>query len=354
MRCGQGYLDDLSAPPKWDRSVCDGVICHVGPERGICDWLKRGGVPVVNTTADLPPAEIPSVHSNHRSVARLAVRHLLELGCEHFAFFGSGHAPGAKMREQTLRKELKARGHRLLVYRHGLEYVWPQESLQVLGQEPKVGQFLTSVAKPLAVVAQNDYSAAILCQLCLHLGLAVPEEVAILGVDDSSLARYSTPRLSSIHTPGEEIGYRAMQLLDRLMHGGTAARRAVEVPATQIACRESTTRQTQGSADVRQALRLIRNEAHSGLRVSHIARALNVSRKTLERRFRDELGYSPGDAIRRVRMERAQELLTGTELSVTRIAQMVGFDRPSAFTTFFKQHAGRSPLEFRRQNTGAG
>ena len=177
--------------------------------------------------------------------------------------------------------------------------------------------------------------------------------MGVLGVADVAAARECTTPLSSVRLPGEQIGFQAMALLDRLMNGESAPASPIEVPAVEVAVRESTACQVPRDFDFDRAMQMMRERACEGIDVSDILKTLHVSRKTFERRCQDTIGHPPGEEIRRVRQARAEELLATTDLSVTRVGRMVGFPRPSMFARFFKTRSGRTPRAYRRSAVSA-
>lgn|GEM_PF-7037534 len=223
--------------------------------------------------------------------------------------------------------------------------------MQEAASEAGLRKFLSTAPKPLGVLGLNDDFARCVCVACQALGLAIPDEVAVLGVDDTSVARLNVPPLSSIRPPGERVGYEAMKLLDRIMCRGAIPAAPILIPCDAIGVREST--QRIADASIERALRLIQVEACQGLTVGSLVRFLGVGRSSFEKRFTQQIGRTPGQELQRVKLHQARKLLAETELSVTRIAGMVGFARSSIFGAFFKKYAGMTPTEYRRQR-GSG
>jgi len=351
FRYSPGDLDDLEqrcSPPPWTARA-DGVITFVGRQAGMEDWLIRGNVPVVNTSADRLGSFPPSVHSDASSIASVAADHFLSLGYRHFVYVGYGPSIGNTYREEAFRKELASRGHSLSA--------WKIQSIcdgqmddpdPILERDPHLGTGLLSAPRPLAVFCQNDATASAIISICQRLGLSVPQDVAVLGVGDTTIATDCAVPLSSVSIPSETIGWEAMSLLHRLISGETELPNDTAVPVTEMVARGSTLQRPVRDRDFDRILRLIRERACLGISVSDLVETLHVSRKTLERRFIDILGYPPGEEIRRVRLERAKELLLTTQLSVTRIGRMIGFEKGSLFTRFFQTYTGLTPRDYRR------
>jgi LacI family transcriptional regulator len=169
----------------------------------------------------------------------------------------------------------------------------------------------------------------------------------VLGIDNYAVARTSLPPLSSIHAPGEVVGYQALGLLDRLMRGEAAGNPVVEVPATKLVVRNSTGPRGAADSEIVRALALVRERACDGVGIEEILDDLHVSRSTLERQFLAAVGRTPGQELMRARLDRAKDLLRNTDLPVSRVAEMTGYQRSSNFSDFFRKHTGVSPSDFR-------
>lgn len=349
MRSGEGsYLADLKSPPPWDADSFDGVITFVGPEAGAAKWLTRPNIPVVNTSGDFPVEVIPCVHLDDQSVVEIGIDHLLQHGIRYFAYIGDARSEVVKLRAKYLHERLQNSSGFASSYLHRLEYCYPIDLEKTLEFEPELPKFLLDAPKPLGILCANDFTAATVCRVCESLKIEIPTAVSVIGVDDSAVARFSAPAITSIRPPAEMIGYQAMRLLNRIMSGEPNPDQAVLVPATTIVQRESTMlMKTRTSDDVSMAIRIIAERACEGLQVSALVAELNISRKTLERHFQEKIGSSPAKEIRRVRVERAKELLSTSNLPIANIAQQVGFQKPSTFSAFFKKATGLHPRKYR-------
>ncbi len=201
----------------------------------------------------------------------------------------------------------------------------------------------------MAIHCDDDYVGVLACRVAQHLGLVVPDDVAVLGFYDMVVARFSTPTLSSIPAPGQFVGAAGIQLLSDLLNGKRLPERQVLITPPPVAARESTNGSVHRGDDIRRAHQLIDQFACRGLRVLDLLEQLMISQKTLNKRFEAVYGEKPGAAIRRIRLERAQQWLATTELSIGRIAEMCGFSEPSNFNLFFRREAGCTPSAYRKQ-----
>ena len=230
--CFLGNGPDTSRLPPW-LGKADCVVVDVPRQAGIVAWLRRGRVPLVAVGADLRK-DLMSVVATPRSLAKLAVEHMLKLGLRHFAYVGFRHADGSRHRHQALARELQKHGLGLNAYETEKRLAGTYEDYNSIGDvEPGLVRLISDTAKPLAVVAMNDSIAATVCRIVHDLGMKVPSDVAVLGVGDSELARVSTPPVTSIRSAGERQGYEAARLLHRIIRGEQPARRTVEINAQE-------------------------------------------------------------------------------------------------------------------------
>jgi LacI family transcriptional regulator len=190
-------------------------------------------------------------------------------------------------------------------------------------------------------------------QVANAAGLAqvrVPDDVAILGVDnDQLLCRLCHPPLSSIDHSAKQIGFQAAGLLDRRLRGEDVSDQLILLPPTSVVERQSTDTMAIGDPDLVTVLRLIRQDACDGLRAEDVVRQVNISRTSLETRFRKLLGRSVHQEIVRVRIERAKHLLRTTDLAMPEITDLCSFRYPSQLSHIFRRELGLSPSQYRRK-----
>jgi LacI family transcriptional regulator len=326
----------------------DGIITMIGPDAGLLEWLERDRRPIVDIGSSWV-GRLPSVYTCPSSLAKIAVEHFLSLGLEHFAYVGVRCLPGCKMRCDAFARAARAVGRVPLSYElqhnplSGLEHIECKAAM-----ESGLERLLRDAPKPLAVMTPTDPIGRVVCMACQRLGLEIPQTVAVLGMGDRASARACLPPLSSIQMALEDIGYRAMELLDQVMQGRTRGAPVIEVPATRLVVRQSTCDAHSKEADIQRALQFIHEHACDGISVQNIMGAVRLSRTKFERDFVQTLGCTPSQEIQRIRLERASELLKTTDLPVKRIARMVGYKRHSTFSASFCKQTGLSPVAFRR------
>ena len=221
-------------------------------------------------------------------------------------------------------------------------------------EQVRISQWLKSLPRPVGVMTSNDVRGIDVLDACRRWDLRVPEEVAVLGVDDDALlCEICSPPLSSIVPNIERIGSEAAALLERLMGGGKSGFEESFVPPLGITTRRSTDVLSVDDPPFAAAVRFIRENACHGITVGDVLETLPMSRSTLERRFRTYLGHSPQSEIRAVQLARARQLLVETDHPLHRIAELVGFDHPEYFSVLFKREAGQTPGQYRRQALAA-
>jgi LacI family transcriptional regulator len=213
-----------------------------------------------------------------------------------------------------------------------------------------LSRWLLGLPKPVGMMACNDIRGQQVLNLCRRLDLVVPEEVAVIGVDnDEVLCELSDPPLSSVAPDTLRIGYDAAVLLERMMAGGDCPANPVFIPPLGIATRRSTEVLALNDRQLAAGLRFIRDHAFDPITINEVARAAGMSRRVFERRFVAQMGRPPKAEVLRLRLERVKQLLVDTDWSLAEIAQRTGFNHGEYLHAVFTQKIGISPGKFRRQ-----
>jgi LacI family transcriptional regulator len=209
---------------------------------------------------------------------------------------------------------------------------------------------LKSAPKPLAIFAWNDYDATHVLNACRLAELKVPDEVAILGVDNNPvICEHQSVNLSSIAHDHERIGYTAAATLERLMCGGEPTRRITRIKPRGVVARESTETFAVYDKDLMPAIDFIKRNLARPLGAAQIAAALKMPRIRLDRMFAAKLGHSAGAEIARRRVAEAKRLLSRTSLSLSEIASRCGYCHASFFIRSFKKATGLTPNAWRKR-----
>jgi LacI family transcriptional regulator, galactose operon repressor len=336
----------LRGVPRWSRP--DGLIASVY-SKPMARTLARSRRPVVNVAAILDGLRFPRVGIDNVKVGQLAAAHFLERGLRHLGFIGPQSFLFAKIRAAAFSQAVVSAGYSVACYETGANLPF-----DALGQrwdvDPGVLRWLRSLPKPVGIFTPGDLWGVQVAEACRHAALRVPEDVAILGVEDDDLyCELSRPHLSSIILPAERLGYEAAELLDRLMDGKAPPREAILLPPIGVATRRSTEVLAVDDLDVVAAVRFIREYAHLPLRVADVLAEVPVGRRTLERGCRRALGHGLSDEIRRTRLERARRLLVETDLPLKVLAEQAGFSDYHHLAVAFRRQLGLTPTAYRRQ-----
>jgi len=344
--------------PRWMvPGSCDGVLARLRDAAQL-NSVARLGVPVVSLgEVDKRPPGVPEILSDHRKIDVLAAEHLIERHLKHFAFFGSAGAIFSNLRLSGFREYMHSRNYFVHVFgEEKWDFGVPKYKRRgdSFWEDRRLNSWLQSLPKPVGIMACNDYFGRILLGHGQRLGLHVPNEIAVIGVDnDEILCDLAVPPLASVDPGAAAIGFRAAELLDGMLSHGGHTGETILCPPKCVVARSSTNVIAFDDPVVVTALQFIRDKAGIDIGAEQIldhlaAQSLLVSRSTLERKFRRHLGSSPHDEIARARMEMIERLLLGTQYSVARIAENVGFTSGQQLTAFFRHHRGSTPGAFRR------
>jgi LacI family transcriptional regulator len=328
----------------------DGVIARVTHHALAADLRKRK-VPVVNVSlSTVPGFRISQVTVDERLIGAWAATHLWERGFRHFGYCGLWHQPnyidrcGPSFARQLARLGVRSRIH---VPREG------EAAAHSLLTPSDLQRWLKQLPKPIGIFVTDAEDAHNLADACRAGNHHVPDEVAILvGEDDRLLCEISHPPLSAIDLGSKRIGYEAASLLDRMMSRRKPPRAPRFLSPLRVITRHSTDTMAVADRELADAVRFIREHATRPIGVPDILRQLPLSRRSLELRFRQHLGRSPAAEIRRVRFERAKELLASTDLSVPQVAAAAGFARVEVMNRLFQRSVNRTPTKFRQQFHG--
>jgi len=307
-------------------------------------------LPVILTDIRKNFSITPVVKTNDLEIGKMAAEYLLNRGFRQFAFCGFDSLFWSQDRREGFAGTIKNTGFDVHFYEQ------PKSSAgRLLAKELiVVTKWLESLPKPVALMACNDDRARHVIEACKIAGLHVPEQVAVLGVDNDELVcDLSSPRLSSVNLNFERGGYEAAELLDRLMAGEEKmAGQKIIVQPTHVVTRQSTDILAIEDREVARAVRYIRQHAREMIQVSDVANTLAVSRRSLERRFRKVLKRSVFDEIKNVRLEQVCRMLVETNQPIGRIASALNYPGIEHISRFFRHEKGMSPLAYRKKYGG--
>ena len=353
----EGTLDEQTLG--LGRLGIDGAVIHEMSRRAAAALAARR-VPVVlfepypeMRRPGHPFAKAPSIRLDSRAVGALAAEYYLKRGYKSFAYIGEP--------EELYWSDERRIGFMEVISRSGLPcavYGGPysdRERKRWSAERPRMVRFLRGLPHPTAVFAAMDARSVLVLDACAEAGLRVPEEIAILGVDDDPILCDSAPTtLSSIRTGRFRMGQKAAELLDAMLRGQEPEPRNVALPPLGVVTRESTGYDAMREPVIARALNFIR--AHSDaerLNVPDVLKVAGCSRRYLEIHFKRGFGTTVKEFLLQTKIERIQSLLERTDMSIGEIASACGFMSDSYLAVVFKRATGISMTEWRRLHRDA-
>ncbi len=332
--------DNPNLPENW---MADGMVIS-RPE--IPKFVREIGVPVIGIDVLEMVGGMPNIVGDNDEIAAMALKHFIDRGFSQLAYCefegiswaierGVSFSACAKDRDlDVVKYEVKNSGGR---------FSWDDELYSI-------GVWLKSLPQPLGLLACNDDCAKLVSAACESAGIAVPDDVAILGVDnDEMVCLPNDPTLSSIALDFERAGFQAAGLLDKIMKGEEKSEsQHIILRPTTVKIRQSTDTLAVGDAEVASALRFIRDNVHRAIGVPDVVEATSLSRRGLEYRFKAVLDRPVNKVIREQRAEQVSKMLIETNLSISQIAYKLGFTDIEHISRYFRSVKGMTPTEFRK------
>jgi LacI family transcriptional regulator len=339
-------------PSKWFESWRgDGIIARI-ENRRTAAIVREMKAPTVNVGSARLVPEFPSVETDNEAIARLAFAHLFERGFRNLAYCGQRRFPWSLERGRWFADMARKAGCSLAVYpsadrKRSSTTPWNQH-------ERELTEWVRQLPRPCGMMACHDYRGRQVLDICRGCAIAVPDEVAVVGVDNDDLhCSMSDPPLSSVVPDTHRAGYQAAELLDQMMAGRTLKKASYLIEPTGIITRLSSDVLATADAEVSATVRFIREHACDGINVHDVLRIIPLSLRILENRFKRIVGHSMQEEILRVRLQRVKQLLTETELSQASIAKLTGFKFVEYLSRVFKQRFRQTPGQFRADHGGS-
>jgi len=312
------------------------------------EWVREIGaslgVPVVTTIHEWPDSDLPQVLFDDQAIGAMAANHLLERGFRQLAYVGVGQTLFSRGREAGFVRAARQAG------------VAPRRYVKTspgwrLPDDTGVRDWLRSLPKPVGMLADCDVHGVHAIEICHELGIRVPEEIAVIGVDNDDLrCCLGHPPLSSVMVPAREAGFEAARLLERLIRGKRAPAKDLRLPPPGIVMRASSNIVAYADPVLAAALRLMQDEARPDINVDDVVRQVGVGRRTLFRKFQATLGRTPFEEIHRLRLQRACNLLETTDWSLGEVAVRAGYHTPKCMRLAFRKQLGVLPDEYRHRH----
>ncbi len=329
----------------------DGIIARITTPP-LARQLHRLAVPTVDLYEQQYRQRHARVLVDNRAIVRLAVDHLRECGLQHFAYVGF---PGLRFSAERARLFAECVG----LWRFAAHIYVPPSSgnatrlaaieATALRQADALAAWLARLPKPVGILGCNDMRAQQVLSVCGERGIAVPDEVAVVGIDNDEVrCELAAPSLTSVDPNAYRIGYEAAALLHRMLRAQRRARSDILVEPAGVLRRRSTDVLAFTDPGVAELLRHIRDQACKGLSPQRLVQHTGLSRATLDRWFLKTLGRTPHAEIVRVQMQRVRELLATTDLPLKQVARLAGFPHVETMYRAFRRATGQTPAEYRR------
>lgn len=347
----KGILDYLKRKPNWSiplhgveavnqpvefvRKHASGLIGQFYTPEQVRQALSFG-IPVVNLTQGPPNSDIPSVCLDNLKIGRMAAGHLIEVGCGNLYCVGDEQVGYANYRWQGFQQMATEMGVPVKLLPVTLNCP-PAQIINPI----HFSSMIRHLPPASGVFGVNDIVAFGFLRACVKAGKSIPADVAVVGCnDDDIICQLPSPSMTSIQTPGHEVGYRAAELLDSLFERtlGDLPKHQLVNPGLLVP-RESSDRLVTLDANLAQALRYIRQHAKEPIYVTDVVDANRLGRRALENLFKEHIGHGIYEEIRRAHLSHAEGLLKNSDLTISQIAVKSGFaSTPCLERAFFKKY----------------
>lgn len=323
----------------------DGVIANTDDPK-VLETVKQMQVPVIGFGGGVRDPDIFFLSTDNDAIGRIAADHLIERGFTRFAYCGYARKrsnPWSSERAKSFGDAIQAAGFECSIYHAPRKQQTWSEILN------EMSAWLRGLEKPLGLMAANDARARQVLEACREIDARVPDEIAVIGVDnDELICDLSVPPISSVIQGAERIGHEAAVILEQLMDKHQPGKeRHFVVPPVGVATRQSTDILALEDKPVATAVRFIRENAERRIAVTDVVEQVDVSRATLETRFKEAIGRSIHAEIQRVQLQSVKKLLRETDLTIEKIARRTGFRYVQYLANVFRKHEGQTPGEYR-------
>jgi LacI family transcriptional regulator len=325
----------------------DGIIARI-ENQDIADLVEKCSLPVVDISAANLIPNIPWVETDDRAISLLAIDHLIECGFKNFGFvevnFNWSKWRGEHFVEALRQKNMQCHYLNLAIKSN---VIWEDE-------QKEIEAWLEDIPKPIGIFASYDIMGRQIIEACHRLGFLVPEEIAVLGVDnDPFICELCCPTLSSVILNTRKTGYIAASLLENLNLNKKIEKLEYRIKPLGIVTRRSTDTIAIENRHISKAVHYIYEHAQIGvINIKDMLDLVPMSRRVFERTFESVVGRTPYKEMQRVRVNRIKELLQDTDLTLIDIAERAGFEHVSYMSYLFKRETGTTPVQYRNRIQG--
>jgi LacI family transcriptional regulator len=348
---GWHLSDDFSRekviPWGWDG---DGILAWLGPGDDLADFVIQSKKPTVDFSFRRAQLNLPRALEDTDETARLVAAHFLSRGFRNFAFYSDYEnwiynergVAFLKSLEQTAGHAPWLRWHESPAYRKDRK-AWKWKRTWLTNE-------LKRLPKPSGLFAASDGLALEVLEACEAAGIAVPEDIAIVGAGNHLLAvdAMYTP-ISSVDVNMELIGYEGAKLLDSAMRMKPCPAEPIRVPPSRLVARKSSDLVAVNHPGIARSLRFMWDHCHEPIGVKDLAKAAGMSVRSFHQVFVEKLGRPPGTELHRIRIEHSKKLLLESNQKIDTIAQMCGYESGNSFWVAFKRTTGLSPKQYQKQ-----
>jgi LacI family transcriptional regulator len=326
----------------------DGAFVLIGNKTDV-KVARSLSMPIVNVGGYVHDVRIPTVTLDQQLVGRFAAEHLLARRFHRFGYYGVRGLWYSEQRRIGFEDALHAAGYTSGLMESTSLIGSPRDWRRVAGE---LARWLKSLRPPVGIMASWDLRAQMLSEACTAIGLRVPEDVAIVGVDNDPIAcEFSIPQLSSVSRNDRELGWQAANLLSQLIEGKRPSKVPILIPPDSVVARRSTDTLVIEDPEVAAIVQQIRVHLNEVFGVERILRLSPLSRRQLEQRFRKSVGSSPYAFLNELRVDRAKVLLAESrKRTLTAVASECGFSELRRFRIVFHRLTKLSPAEYRRKS----
>jgi len=323
----------------------DGLIVFRCTQKEANAWL-RAGISVVNISSETQINGILNIIPDNYQMGVMAAEYLMSLGFYHYAYAGEESRKYSLLRQQGFVDTLEKNGHSCEIIDLPISSMLETEKWTMLHKS--LNAAIEKLPLPIGILTRDDIVAMNVLRSTRALGINVPDEMALVGINDSNpYCHLASPKLTSVKHPGDQIGYLAAKNLHDMMSGNAVSEDTL-LRSPGIAERESTNTIAVKDKLIAEAIRIIRSRATTEVvTVSSLCLKLGVSATKFRLRFIEAVGCTPKEKIDSVRHNRICQLLTETQLSIQNIAYQLEFNSSEDLSRFFTRHEGMPPTKYR-------
>ncbi|GHT66670.1 XylR family transcriptional regulator [Bacteroidia bacterium] len=343
-RIKHGVEGVLKWAKKWK---ADGVIAQFYDTDRV-EIFRENGIAAIAQDFKSRFTQIPNITGAHHLTGKMGANYFIQKGFKNFAFFGFKDIVWSSERCAGFLDEIKKYQFENNFYEYqnaDFAEPWHYESAPLIA-------WLQQLPKPIAIMACDDNQGHHIAEVCKQCGIKIPEEIALLGVDnDNAVCTLSDPPLSSINQAVKKGGYETAQLMSRMIQNPNGKYEDVVVYPTHIITRKSTDIYATNDKYISATLKYIHQNVDKKMTIGTIIKQIPLSRRLLENRFKQEIGVPIYTYIMNLRIEKFAHQLLESNLSIMEIAEEIGYSDYKNIARRFKKIKGCTPSEYKIKNS---